>query len=95
MLPRVFFNGVPLAISRPVHLGDCGSAFLLVASFFQVCSLFLSLHLRLPVSSIFLGFFGVCLRLRSRGDVWGFSVGWEIALLVFAERECLGLCKGV
>ena len=89
------FSSVPLMISRPVHLGDYSLAFLLVASFCQVCSLFLSLHLRLPVSLIFLGFFGVCLRLRGRDDVWGFSVGWEITLLVLLEGECIGLCKGV
>ena len=53
------FSGVPLVISRPVHLGDYNLAFLLVASFCQVCSLFLSLRLLLPVSSLFLGFFSV------------------------------------
>ena len=89
------FSSVPLMISRPVHLGDYSLAFLLVASFCQVCSLFLPLHLRLPVSLIFLGFFGVCLRLRGRDDVWGFSMGWEITLLVLLEGECIGLCKGV
>ena len=95
MLPKVSVSGVPLAISQPVHLDNYGSVFLLVASFYQVCSMFLSLHLLLPISFIFLGFFGVCLRLRGRGDVWGFSVGWEIALLVFAEGECISLCRGV
>ncbi|RVW40697.1 hypothetical protein CK203_101626 [Vitis vinifera] len=32
----VFVSSVPLTISRPVHLGDCSLAFLLVASFCQV-----------------------------------------------------------
>ena len=95
MLPKVSVSGVPLSISQPVHLGNCGSVFLLVASFYQVCSMFLSLHLLLPVSFMFLDFLGVCLRLRGRDDVWGFSMGWEITLLVLLEGECIGLSKGV
>ena len=61
--------------SQSVHLGDCISASVPVASLCQVCFLFLSLHLQLPVSSLFLGLLGVCLRLRVKGNVWGFSGG--------------------
>ena len=70
--PRVSVSSAPLATSRSVYLGNCGLAALFFASFYQACSLFLPFRLLFPVSSIFFGFFGVCLQLRGKDDVWRF-----------------------
>ncbi|RVW59432.1 hypothetical protein CK203_110184 [Vitis vinifera] len=48
-----------------MHLGDCISTFVPVASLCQVCFLFLSFHLQLLVSSIFLGLLGFVSAPRS------------------------------
>ncbi|KAL6315421.1 hypothetical protein AAG906_000535 [Vitis piasezkii] len=73
----LFVNDVPLAIPRPVYLGDCGSAFVPVASLCQVCFLFLSFHLQLLVSSIFLGLLGFvsapCSTMPAKKDVASFN----------------------
>ena len=53
---RVPVRDASFATSQLVHLGDYGLVFLILASYYQVYSMFLFLRLLLPASSIFFGF---------------------------------------